>query len=359
LRLAVTITALCFSLVAGPTASGICTLTLRYENGSLVWDKVLGATDYWVLEAYGTPVIYRQHNIRGTSMPVTRRSSAATSVRYVVTAVVQEGIRSVEDEPPMSEGTDACAASISIPIPADPSFRALTRKAILPVVGSTPGAFGGKFKTSLVMRPLSITQRGRIVFHPTGRVATDADPSIPYAFSEMKPLIFEDVVAAMGQAGIGSLDIIPDEDAPSSMPIIEARIYNDTTIGTFGTVVMPAYPFDYLHPQPMEVVIPESDASRVSIGFRTLTDTKMRIFVESAEGVLLSFHDVSYPAGWMQMTSPRDFVGKALAKGQVVTVAFTGSVIPFYTVTDNSTNDSTLIVSPARIPSRNVGAYVD
>ena len=359
MKLAVTIAALCLSLLSAPAANAFCTLTLRYENGSLVWNSVLGVQDYWVLEAYGNPAVYRHYDVRGTSMRVTRRASAATPIRYVVTALVPVGIRGLEDEPPPSEGTDACAASLTVTIPGDPSFREITRKAVLPVVGSTPGAMGGKFKTSLIMRPTSANQRGRLVFHPAGRVATGSDPSIPYSFSHAAPLVFDDVVAAIGQNGIGSLDIIPDEDASSLIPSIEARLYNDTSIGTFGTVVAPSYPYDYLRPPPLEVVVPETDTARINVGFRTLTETRMRIFVENAEGTLLSFHDVTYPAGWMQMTPLGAFVGKPLQKGYVVTVAFNGSVIPFHTVTENSTNDPSLIVVPPRVSTRNVGAYVD
>ena len=359
MKLAVVVAALSLSLLSAPTAHAFCSLTLRYENGALVWNSVLGVRDYWVMETYGNPVVYRHYSVQGTSMPVPRRASAASSVQYVVMALVPPGIRSLEDELPPSQGTDACAASLTIPLPADPSFRDMTRKAVLPVVGSTGGAFGGKFKTSLIMRPFLGDQRGRLVFHPAGRVAADDDPSIPYSFTGSTPLVFDDVVAAMGQTGIGSLDIIPDPETPQLIPRIEARLYNETAIGTFGTVVSVSYPFDYLRPPSLEVVIPESDTTRINVGFRTLTDTNMRIFVMNAEGTLLSFHDVSYPAGWMQMTSIGAFVGKPLQKGYVVTVAFSGSVIPFHTVTENSTNDPTLIVVPPRVSTRNVGAYVD
>ncbi len=362
MKLAVTIAALFLSILPALPADAYCTLNLRYQNGSLVWDRVEGTTEYWVLEAFGDPIVYRHYNVRGTAMAVAHRSSAGTNVRYTVTAVLPIGVRGlVEEEPPplTGEGTDACAATITVPMPADPAFRKLTRRAILPVVGSTPGSFGGKFKTSLILRPFASNQRGRLIFHSAGQVASDSDPSIPYSFDTGVALAFDDVVAAIGQSGIGSLDIVPDEDASSFVPSIEARLYNDTSIGTFGTLAAATYPFDYLRPPAMEVVIPENDRSRVNIGFRTLTETKMRIFVYAPDLRLLSFHDVTYPAGWMQMTSANDFAGKTLTKGQVVQVQFTGSVIPFYTVTENSTNDPTLIVVSPRSSSKNVGSYVD
>lgn len=358
MKLAVIIAALVLSLLAAQPAAAYCQLNLRYEDGALHWDRIDGATDYWILESYGDPVVYRYFNTRGNSINVAHRSSAGMTVRYMVTAPIQAGVRGFEEGDPVPTN-DACAAVIDVEMPADAAFRNMTRKAILPVVGSTPGAMGGRFKTSLVMRPFAQNQRGKLVFHPAGRVASDNDPSIPYAFTGADPLVFDDVVAAIGQSGIGSLDIVPDNDASSLIPIIEARLYNDASVGTFGTLAQPAYPFDYLRPATLEVVIPENDRSRINIGFRTITETKMRILIYNAVGTLISFRDVTYPAGWMQMTSAADFTGKALGPGQMVQVQFTGAVIPFHTVTENSTNDPTLIVVSPRPSTKNVGAYVD
>ncbi len=362
MKLAVPIAALVLCLFTTAPAHAYCALNLRFENGALTWDKVGGATDYWILEAYGDPIVYRHYSTLNTTFTPAHRSSAGTIIRYTVTAPIAAGVRSLllgDEQLTNAETNDACAASIDIDVPLDAAFRKLTRRAILPVVGSTPGSFGGRFKTSLILRPVAPDQRGKIVFHPAGQVASDDDPSIRYQFNGAAPLVYDDIVAAIGQSGIGSLDIIPDENASSIVPVVEARLYNETAIGTFGTLAAPAYPFDYLRPNALEVTIPESDTSRINIGFRTLTATKMRVFISSPAGQLLSFHDVSYPAGWMQMSSANDFTGKTLQKGQIVQVHFDGSVIPFHTVTENSTNDPTLIVVSPRTSSKNVGAYVD
>ena len=354
MKLAVSIAALALALLATVPADAYCTLNLRYENGLLKWDQVDGASDFWIIETYGDPVVTRLSTTRATSFPVSHRSSAGAIVRYTVTATLLPGVRSAQ-----GETNDACAASIDVEVPVDPAFRKMTRRAILPVVGSTAGAFGGKFRTSLILRPIAQDQRGRLIFHPAGQVAKDDDPSIRYEFPNGTPLMWDDIVETMGQSGIGSLDIVPDETGSSIVPAIEARLYNETSFGTFGTLAAPAYPYDYLRPLGMEVTIPENEKSRINIGFRTLTETKMRILVYSAVGQLLSFHDVTYPAGWMQMTSANEFTGKTLQKGQVVQVQFTGSVIPFHTVTENSTNDPTLVVGAVRTSTKNVGAYVD
>jgi hypothetical protein len=361
LKLAVTIAALALSVLTAAPAAAYCQLNLKYENGALQWDRIDGATDYWILEAVGDPIVYRHFTTRGNSFKVAHRSSAGTIVRYTLTATIDRGVRGHdhEDGPHPIETNDACAATIDVEVPADPAFRAMTRRGILPVVGSTAGSMGGKFKTSLVMRPYAANQRGRLVFHPAGQVASDSDPSIPYAFNGAEPLVFDDVVAAIGTGGIGSLDIIPDEDASSKLPTIEARLYNDTPIGTFGTIAHPAYPYDYLRPPVLEVVVPENDRTRINVGLRTITATTARIFIYNAVGTLLHFRDVTFPAGWMQMTSVHDFAGRQLGPGQKIQVHFSGAVIPFHTVTENSTNDPTLIVAQPRPSSKDVGAYVD
>ena len=359
MKLAVTIAALLSVLSAAP-AHAYCTLNLRFENGALHWDKIDGATDYWIVEAYGEPVVYRQYSSRTNSFKVSHRSSAGTTIHYSLTATIGKGVRGFDDDPVPVDTNDACAGSIDVQVPADPAFRALTRRAVLPVVGSTPGANGGKFKTSLVLRPIAPDQRGKLIFHPAGQPASDSDPSIRYGFPDgIQPIAFDDVVAAIGQSGIGSLDIVPDEDASSVVPLIEARLFNDTSTGTFGTFAPPAYPFDYLRTPVMEIVVPESDRSRINVGFRTLTDTSMRVLIYNTAGILIAFRDATFPAGWMQMTSINDFAGRVLGPGQSLQATFTGSVIPFYTVTENSTNDPTLIVVSPRSSTKNVGAYVD
>jgi hypothetical protein len=359
-KLAVTIAALVLSLLAAAPAAAYCQLNLRYENGALRWDRVDGATDYWILEAVGNPVVYRHFTTRGDNLQVAHRSSAGTIARYTLVATIERGVRGHDDDEPVPvETNDACAATIDVEIPADPAFRSMTRRGILPIVGSTPGAMGGKFKTSLVMRPYAANQRGRLVFHPAGQVASDSDPSIPYAFNGAEPLVFDDVVLAIGTGGIGSLDIIPDEDASSKLPTIEARLYNDTPVGTFGTITQPAYPYDYLRPPVLEVTVPENDRSRINVGFRTITSTTARVFIYNAVGTLLHFRDVTFPAGWMQMTTVHELAGRQLGPGQRIQVHFSGTVIPFHTVTENSTNDPTLIIAQPRPSTKDVGAYVD
>lgn len=335
-----------------PAAAQFCDLQLRYENGQVRWKALPGAKRYTVLETYGdlkAPVYY---STRNTYVDVSRRATAEVRVRYIVTAELDDTVRIT------AEWSDACTGSIDVTLTPDPNFARLTRRAVFPVVGSTPGAFGGQFRTALELRG-SAAEKGRIVFHPAGRIASDDDPSIPYAFTDSRVLSFDDIVARLGQSGIGSLEIIPDPDSLDRVPHAQIRLYNETSIGTFGTYGNPVLPFDYLRPAGFQVSVPDA-RFRLNMGIRTYTPTRVQIIFQRADGRLDGLKELSFPAGWMEMKPAAEFTGKALEAGHVMSVAIVeGTAVPFYTITENRTNDPTLIVPPANGISREVGEFVD
>ena len=338
-------------LVSLPAAAQYCDLDLRYENGQVKWRDIPGAVNYTILETYGgvRPNVYS--STRNNFIP-TRRTSGAVTARYIVTAEIEPGVRI------MATGADACTASLQVTLQPDPEFRKLTRKVVLPVVGSTPGAFGGRFKTSLELRGLGI-DKGRIVFHPAGRVASDDDPSIPYSFLTSPVLKFDDIVAAIGQSGIGSIDIVPDADAADRVPDATVRIYNETSLGTFGSFTRPVRPYDYLQPAGFRVRMPEDPRFRLNMGIRTLQPTTMQALFYRADGRLDGMKTFSFPAGWMEMKTPADFLGREMGPGESVILSFGGAAIPFYTLTENATNDPTLIIPGEMELSANLGMFVD
>ena len=339
-------------LVASPASAQFCNLDLKYENGQVRWKAITGATRYTVLETYGELKEPFYYSTRNNFVNVTRRASAPVRVRYIVTAEVEPDIRI------MATWNDACTGTIEVILPQDDSFRGFTRRAILPVVGSTPGAFGGQFRTSLELRGAA-NEKGRIVFHPAGRVAADSDPSIPYSFIDTRVMTFDDIVAAMGQSGIGSLELIPDADSVDRIPQTQVRLYNDTSLGTFGTFTEPKRPYDYLRHSGFQLRMPDA-RFRVNIGIRTLTETRVSVVFQRADGRLDGLFNRTFPAGWTEMTAASDFLGgKALEPGHLLTIAIEGSAIPFYTITENRTNDPTLIVPPPDGASREVGEFVD
>ncbi len=345
-------------VLALPLSADFCDLNLRYENGQLRWNAITGATDYSIIESYGSVRAPRFQSTLNTFVAVDQRASGPVFVRYSVTAEIQRGVRVKPGQPGThAEAVDACTGAIEIKLEVDEEFRRFTRKAVLPVVGSTAGALGGKFKTALELRGAA-NQHGRLIFHPAGKAASDDDPSIPYSFAATRVILFDDVVAAMGQQGIGSLDIVPDADAPDRLPEVQARLYNDTATGTFGTFTRPVLPYDYLRPTGFEVRIPDN-RFRVNIGLRALTATTVQTVVVNADGRPAGLRNLTFPAGWMEMKSASDFIGRTLVPGQSVLLSFAGSVVAFYTITENATNDPTLVVGPTRPSTTDLSKFVD
>lgn len=339
--------------LALPAAADFCDMELRYEQNQIRWRTITGAENYTVLELFDSthPPVYS--TTKNTFFDVTRRASGPVKVRYIVTAEVVPGVRLAEDS------SDACTGAIEVTLPADPAFRKFTRRAIIPVVGSTAGAFGGRFKTALELRG-DASEKGKLVFHPAGRAALDTDPSIPYAFTggAGNVIAYDDVVAAMGQSGLGSLDIVPDEDSADRVPETSVRLYNETSLGTFGTFSNAVTPYDYRTPQDVTVRIPDA-RFRVNVGIRALEDTRVTVLFYTASDRLDGFKTLNFPAGWMEMKSASDFVGRALQPGQSMVMTFSGAAVPFYTITENATNDPTLVLAPAAGSTRNLAALVE
>jgi hypothetical protein len=345
--------ALLFALLV-PNAHAVCTLNLRFtEPTTLVWDPVPGIRTYQVQESFDKYATSRNYFITAASFKINHRASSPAKISYIVTALLDTQVASIG---PALEG---CSEQMTVTIEGNQEFRRLTRKAILPIVGSGPGAFGGRFKTTLKLTSNGPDQRGRIVFHPAGAIASTNDPSMVYGFDGGlgQTIVYEDIVAQLGQNGIGSLDIVPDTDAASSVPTIEARLYNDTPNGTFGTSAQAIYPFDYLQPPPLNFIVPDSQF-RVNLGVRTLEAATAHVLIFGLGGRLRDFTDVTWPAGYTVIGPLNTIIGRDVLPGEKLQIYFEGAAVPFYTVTENRTNDPELFVARPE-PSTNVGSYVE
>jgi hypothetical protein len=241
------------------------------------------------------------------------------------------------------------------------------KKAIVPLVGSTPGANGALFKTTLRIQALA-GAHGRIVFHPLGTIARDSDPSIPYHFAENAGVVdyiqYDDVVAAMGQTGLGSLDIIPDAGSANIIPPVTTRIFNDTPGGTFGTDEQAIYPLNYfveLYGRPpargvavlnsITFVPPMSTQFRRNIGFRTLSNAIFTAYIARKDGTIEPSVVGAFPGEYSTMMSIEEFARQYMhttigPEDGLGIWAMRGKAILFYTYTDNGTNDPSLVISP-------------
>lgn len=344
------------AVLFAPAAYAVCPLNVRFTDNppTVVWDNISGATSYEIQESFDN-ITSRNYNTDSSPFVIRRRSSANVKITYIVTAILPPNILS------LGEASEACRETAEVTLKADPVFRALTRKAVIPIAGSGPGANGGRFKTSLTLSATGAAERGRVIFHPAGATARADDPSIRYVFDEGvgQVMKFDDVVAAMGQSGVGSLDIVPDEGASDVLPAIDARLYNDTAAGTFGTVAPALLPFDFLQPPTLTVSVPPTDSQfRVNVGLRTLTDTHAMVLVYGTSGRLRTFGSLAWPADYTILGPIAQIIGMPVDPGESVSIFFEGAVIPFYTRTENRTNDPELFVGSGGKPG-NVGAYVE
>jgi hypothetical protein len=112
---------------------------------------------------------------------------------------------------------------------------------VLPAAGSTPGAFGSFFRTGMQLSNTGggEADTGRLVFRKAGSGGTPDDPSLPYSIAAFSTVAYSDILEAMGQTGLGTLELVvssivpPNSGGPSGEPQITARVYEDR--GAQGT----------------------------------------------------------------------------------------------------------------------------
>ena len=246
--------------------------------------------------------------------------------------------------------SDLCVAEATVLVHADPALDRATRRGVIPVVGTTGGLNGSLFKTSLKLAG-NETLHGRLVFHPIGKPGSDSDPSISYSFPAGDVLVFDDLMSAFGLTGVGSLDIIPE--GTIQLPGVEARIYNQSAQGTFGTMEPVMFPAEFFGlERPPELQTPNvgvtasriSEGARVNLGIRSLADSSVVLFIRHADGSRSTLQKFFVAADTLLMGTPSQlaapYVLPDLLPGDDVTLYVeSGAGIPFYTVTDNRTND--------------------
>jgi hypothetical protein len=220
-----------------------------------------------------------------------------------------------------------------------PSVRVST----LPVVGAAPGAFGSFFRTALTLsNPSPVEIRGSLRLRVAGRAGSDSDPTLDYVIPANGTLNYADVLTAMGQSGLGSLDVLT---TASPTPIATARVFNDAgAAGTNGLSeeAVPAAP-NYL--SLATVFIPADAANfRLNVGIRTFTAGDLRVAIYDAQGRMRSVVTKSYPADYFEQVPASTFVNESELPpgGKIVVSAFQKSFIVYGAATDNRTNDPSM-----------------
>ena len=215
--------------------------------------------------------------------------------------------------------------------------------AYLTVVGSTPGAFESFFKTSVqLLNPGPGTSTGRIVFHPAGTTGEPTDPSLSFTLGPGQLVSYDDIVDALGETGLGSIDLYVGEGQP--IPIVITRIFNDA--GAEGTTgfTEPLFLPSQVPDEGTGFLIGPSDTSRFryNIGIRTLdAPVSLTATVRDSAGNILGTVTHSYPENYFVQMSAEDFLGFELGNDESIQITFTGGGLIAYGATvDNVTNDA-------------------
>ncbi|MDQ5871179.1 MAG: SBBP repeat-containing protein, partial [Acidobacteriota bacterium] len=182
---------------------------------------------------------------------------------------------------------------------------------VVPVVGSTPGALGSFFKTSFQLHnPRNATIGGRFIFHPQGRSGSASDAYFDYFLGPKETIAISDLLPAMSQAGLGSIDLVtPDGQSPESA----IRIFNDAGAG--GTTGMSEEQIrlgEVLRAGMTGVLIApaSTERARFNIGIRTLGDgASLTITVRRSNGTVSQTLTRSYPGSFFEQRSAADFLG--------------------------------------------------
>jgi hypothetical protein len=313
----------------------------------LSWQPIPNATNYEVQVSSDN----FQHSTTLLNLPA---GSSGVSVNEIASSSRVYSFRITASSP--GNAFDApCSGTFSSTFGGGSLFHDRVDRIVFPVVGSTRGLNNASFKTSLRLGPAPASSAGKIVFHPAGRAGSDDDPSIPYRLERGQTLQFDDIVASLGQSGLGSLDILqtfPFVAPGTSVLPAEARLFNEGAGGTYGTFEAPVLPVDAFQPIDWSVFVPSS-RFRVNIGIRTLTNAHVDFFLIAADGGITE-KIVDYPADYVFLDAADHFFGRPVNAGDSIVIKVSGDnviAVPFHTFTDNSTNDPAIFnpQSPAHL----------
>jgi hypothetical protein len=234
---------------------------------------------------------------------------------------------------------------------------------MIPVAGSGRGSFGSFFRTSLQLtNPDDSPLSGSLVFHAAGRIATQEDPSVPFHLEKQGQTVsFADVVAEMGESGLGTIDIVTS----GLPPIVSARVYHDGgAAGTSGFVEEMIDGFNALQGSQRAILSAPSDPQnfRMNIGVRSLDQrVLLGVTAYSASGELIlprpgaAIQGVvyqGYSPNYFVQTTAEEFTGidKLPADAKIFVSNFNSGtrVIVYGTTTDNRTNATAIQIAKQR-----------
>jgi hypothetical protein len=247
----------------------------------------------------------------------------------------------------ISSGTSAANSTLAVMASGSAAGTPGTNPAgVIPVVISSPGVPGSNFRVAVQLyNPSATLMTGRLVYHPQGVSASASDPALPYAINAGQTQFLGDVLAALGQTGIGSMDVVATTGAA---PVAAVRVYNDGgALGTSGFTEDAWKPSEALSAGMRGALVGPFDTVlfRFNVGVRTLAGgATIAIIVRNSAGAILRSLSRSYPPNYFQQADVATFLGGLpLGSNQSITIdVVSGSLFLYGATADNGTNDPAL-----------------
>jgi hypothetical protein len=234
-------------------------------------------------------------------------------------------------------------------IQADRKIRDAFRHSVVPLVqrrGAADERHSGAADEAHVVTSLTLynphqreTLSGTIIFRAAGVEGTTRDPAIRYSISEGHHQEFRDLLLDLGvRDGIGSLDIVPDDRSPDSLPVSDLRIRDVTEDGPAGGMRVPQVRVsDFAAKSVLTIPVPLAGVARVSVGVRTWdSGGTLTVHVDDAKQV--RDVDLKLLPTYFQQTSLDELVGFHVDPPATVVIHATGAVV-YGIETDSVTNE--------------------
>jgi hypothetical protein len=217
-----------------------------------------------------------------------------------------------------------------------------TRVAVLPVAISAPGSFGSVWKTEIqVYNPNPSTLTFRLVFHVARVSGKSTDPHLDFSILPLSTVHVPDLLPAMGQSGIGSVDVLALSDPNNSVAGV-IRVFNDA--GAAGTSGFTESSEGFLEQNNSGILICPADPSlqRFNVGVRTMEQgATVQVTVRDGSGHTISQFTRSYDPTYFDQTDVAAFLGGAATPGNssITVHVLAGSLYLYGVSADNRTND--------------------
>jgi hypothetical protein len=224
---------------------------------------------------------------------------------------------------------------------------ALRHVGVIPAAGSVAGGFGSFFRTEVaITNPSPFAMAVVLVYHPAGRSAEPGDPRSTTLLMGNQSRSYSDLVATMGQTGLGSIDVLTS----GFTPVITTRVYNDAgTAGTSGFTEEVVTSYEAIRSGAYADFTIAADLTnyRVNMGIRTLGEpSTFAVTVYDTTGALVGSTTArTVPANYFEQISLSAFLaGVTPPPGGLARIHITsGGPAVFYAATnDNRTNDGSL-----------------